>query len=136
MIRQVLRIRGRRFFRSRIWRDQSGAAALEFALTAPTLFLLIFGGIEFGRLLWTQSALQMSVAQAERCYAWQVSGCATASAVQTFAANVAPQLQFSTSTFALSPGGCVTASYPYSFIVKGLFPWTPTLTASACFSTI
>ncbi|MBV8683444.1 MAG: pilus assembly protein, partial [Caulobacteraceae bacterium] len=34
---------------------------MEFALIAPTLFLLIMGGLEFGRLLWTQSALEMSV---------------------------------------------------------------------------
>lgn len=123
----------------RLLMDRSGAAALEFALVAPTLFFLIMGGIEFSRLLWTQSALQMAVAQAARCYAWSVSSCATTTETQTFAANVAPQLGFSSSVFTVTSTTCgakVSASFPYSFIAKGLFPLTPTLTASACFPTV
>jgi Flp pilus assembly protein TadG len=113
--------------------ERSGAAALEFALVAPTLFLLVMGGIEFSRLLWTQSALQMSVAQAERCYAW---GLCTSSTVANTASAAAPQLQFPTSTFKLNPSGCVTATYQYNFIAKGLFPLSPTLTATSCFSAV
>ena len=123
----------------RLRSDRSGAVAVEFALVAPTLFILIMGGLEFGRLLWTQSALEMSVAQAARCYAWQVSTCSTTSATQTFATTVAPQLNFSSSVFTASSSTCgakVTASYPYAFIARGLFPVSPTLTASACFPTV
>lgn len=107
-------------------------------MVAPALFILIMGGLEFGRLMWTQSALEMSVAQAARCYAWQVSNCTTASATKSFATTVAPQLRFSTSVFkakAASCGAQVTATYHYSFIASGLFPMAPTLTASACFPT-
>lgn len=129
---------GRRLPWRRIRSDRSGAVALEFALIAPALFILIMGGIESGRLMWTQSALEMSVAQAARCYAWQVSSCTTPSSTQTFATTVAPQLGFSTSVFTVTLAACgskVTASYPYSFIASGLFPLAPTLTASACFPT-
>ena len=41
-----------------LWRDERGASALEFALTAPVFFLFIFGIIEFGLLFWTQLGLQ------------------------------------------------------------------------------
>jgi Flp pilus assembly protein TadG len=149
MIGQLLRTFERRVPFRRFIEDRSGAPALEFALIAPTLFLVIMGGIESSRLLWTQSALEMSVAQAARCYAWQVSGCTTTSGVKTFAASVAPQLNFSTSVFtATNPApstscSCgatqcaeVSASYPYTFIAQGLLPMTPTLQASACFPAV
>jgi Flp pilus assembly protein TadG len=125
---------------NRLWRDRSGAPALEFALVAPTILLLIMGGVEFGRLMWTESALQMSVQQAARCYAWGVAPCTTTTAVPAYAATVAPQLNFSSSVFKVIPAAnCaneVIASYQYQFIAKGLFPWTPTLTASACFANV
>ena len=151
MIRRILRAFVRGAALRRLRSDRSGAAALEFALIAPTLFVLIMGGVEFGRLLWTQSALQMSVAQAARCYAWQVSSCTTTSGTQSFAAGVAPQLGFSSSTFSASikastpTSTCqcsatecayVSASYPYAFIAKGLFPFAPNLSANACYPVI
>jgi Flp pilus assembly protein TadG len=122
----------------RLCRDRRGGPALEFALIAPTLLLLILGGMEFSRFLWTESALQLSVEQAARCYAWEVSTCTSSSGVQAYAATVAPQLNFSSSVFKATScdggaGAEVTASYQYSFIAKGLFPFTPTLSASACF---
>lgn len=147
MIGRLLRALERRVPLRRCLVDRSGAPALEFALIAPTLFLVIMGGIEASRLLWTQSALEMSVAQAARCYAWQV--CTTTSQVKTFAAGVAPQLNFSTSVFtATNPApstscscgatqcAMVSASYPYTFIAQGLLPMTPTLQASACFPAV
>ena len=138
MIGRILSVIGRRAGFRRLRSDRSGAVALEFALTAPALFILIMGGIEFGRLLWTQSALQMSVAQAARCSAWQLSGCATPTATQNFATTIAPQLNFSSSVFQATLTGCgakVSATYQYSFIASGLFPLAPTLKASACFPT-
>lgn len=122
----------------RVQSDRSGVVALEFAMVAPALFVLIMGGIEAGRIMWTQSALEMSVAQAARCYAWQVSTCSTTTATKTFAATVAPQLRFSSSVFSVNLTTCgaqVTATYPYQFIASGLFPLKPKLTASACFPT-
>ena len=152
MIGRFLLALARRVPCQRLRSDRSGAAALEFALVAPALFILIMGGMEFGRLLWTESALQMSVAQAARCYAWQVSTCTTTSATQSFAANVAPQLGFSSTNFSASitaptagsktcqcnstECATVSASYPYSFIAQGLFPFAPTLSANACFPVI
>jgi Flp pilus assembly protein TadG len=138
MIGGLHRALERRVQLRRLRSDRSGAVAVEFACIAPALFFLILGGVESGRLLWTQSALEMSVAQAARCYAWQVSGCTTATATQSFATTVAPQLGFPTTAFTAKSATCgaqVSASYQYSFIASGLFPLTPTLTASACFPT-
>ena len=36
---------------------RSGAAALEFALVAPVFFLIIFGLLEFGRMMMVQQSL-------------------------------------------------------------------------------
>jgi Flp pilus assembly protein TadG len=38
-------------------KDRRGAAAVEFALVAPVLMLLVFGMIEFGRLVMVQQVL-------------------------------------------------------------------------------
>jgi Flp pilus assembly protein TadG len=35
--------------RMRAWRDEAGAAAVEFAFVLPVLLLLLFGIVEFGR---------------------------------------------------------------------------------------
>jgi Flp pilus assembly protein TadG len=119
-------------------RNCDGTTALEFALIAPTLFTLIFGGIEFSRLIWTEAALNYSVQEAARCGLVNPDGnCATSTAVATFAAAATPQLSFPVSTFTATPtascGYQVTASYSYQFMVSGLVPKSPTLTAQACF---
>src|SRR5512143_2460198 len=49
------------------WGDIAGSAAVEFAVTAPVLILLMFGMIEAGRALWAQNSLQYAVERAARC---------------------------------------------------------------------
>jgi Flp pilus assembly protein TadG len=46
-----------------------GMAAIEFALVAPMFVMLVFGTIEFGRLLWTKQALQQTAIAGARCMA-------------------------------------------------------------------
>jgi Flp pilus assembly protein TadG len=46
-----------------------GVAAIEFALVAPLFLALVFGSIEYGRLLWTQQALQQAATAGARCMA-------------------------------------------------------------------
>lgn len=48
-------------------RDQRGAAALEFALVAPTLILFIVGIAQLGVLFMAQSGLNNAVAEGARC---------------------------------------------------------------------
>jgi Flp pilus assembly protein TadG len=48
---------------------QEGATAVEFALVLPMFLMLVFGAIEFGRLLWTKQALQETAIAGARCVA-------------------------------------------------------------------
>ena len=125
-----------------IWRERSGTTAIEFALVSLPLFLILFGALEFGRLLWTQSALHFAVEEAARCASVNTSVCGTASQIASYAAGTVTALNIPSSAFSASSQSCggqgtasghqVTASLAYQFVVKGLFPYTPTLTASAC----
>ena len=65
---------------------QRGSTALEFAFVAPPLLLLLFGGLEYGRLLWTWQALQLAGDQTARCVAIGGTACSTPS---TYAVNTA-----------------------------------------------
>ncbi len=99
-------------------------------------FLIIFGGVEFGKLLWTQSALHFDVQQAARCASVTPATCGTASQITAYAASEMTGLNISSSAFTATTPSCghqVSASYPYQFVVSGLVPFTPTLTAQACF---
>ena len=46
--------------------DRRGATAVEFALVAPMLILLLFGIVAFGAVLSVQNGLQQLVAEAAR----------------------------------------------------------------------
>ena len=117
-------------------RARHGTTAVEFALVAPVLFLIIFGGVEFGYLLWTQSALHFAVQEAARCASVTPSTCGTANQIATYAASETTGLNISSGAFTVTTPSCghkVSASYNYTFIATGLLPFTPTLTAQACF---
>jgi Flp pilus assembly protein TadG len=115
--------------------NRSGTTAIEFAFVAIPLFLILFGALEFGRLLWTQSALHFAVEEAARCASVNTATCGTASQIATYAASTVSALNIASSAFTASLQACghqVTASLSYQFVATRLFPYTPTLTASAC----
>jgi hypothetical protein len=98
--------------------------------------MLIYGTMEFGRLAWTESALNFAVEEAARCASVTPSVCGTSSQIASYAAaevatGYVPSTAFTGSTAAC--GHQVSASFAYPFVASGLFPWTPTLTASACY---
>lgn len=118
-----------------MWRDNRGASALEFALTAPVFLLLIFGIIAFGLLLWTQLGLQHGTEMAARCATVNPTVCPSSSAITSYAAQQAYGLALPTETFSYSTPACgnqVSASYTFHFPeVLKLSPVT--LTARSCF---
>lgn len=59
----------------RIQHRNSGSAAVEFALIAVPVFLLLFGTIEFARLYWTSSVLNDTAAIAARCIGFPEPDC-------------------------------------------------------------
>jgi Flp pilus assembly protein TadG len=61
----------------RLCADCRGAAFVEFGMIAPVLFMLIIGGIEFGRVYWTRHTLQFAAEQAGRYAMVHVSASTT-----------------------------------------------------------
>ena len=51
----------------RLWRDDAGASAVEFAMLIAPFMLLLFGVIEVSRALWTRQAAQDVAIAAARC---------------------------------------------------------------------
>ncbi len=122
---------------AKILRDQKGASALEFALTAPVFFLLIFGVIELGLMLWTQIGLQHGAEMAARCASINSTACPTSnpSAIANYATQQAYGVPVLASNFSYSTPPCgsqVNASYLFQFPeIMNMGPVT--LIAQACF---
>jgi Flp pilus assembly protein TadG len=51
------------------WADRRGTTAIEFALVAPLLLLIMAGAADYGRWLWLRASLDHAVAGAARCAA-------------------------------------------------------------------
>jgi Flp pilus assembly pilin Flp len=120
----------------RALRDRAGAAAIEFAILAPIMLVVMIGVIEFGRMLWVENALQYAVAQAARCMSIDVTICGSTHEIQNFAATTSG-MSFPSAIFLVGPANCgnkVQASYPFDF-AAGLFPYKITLDAESCYPT-
>jgi Flp pilus assembly protein TadG len=120
----------------RFLRDRAGATAVEFGLTAPVFFALLFGLIDGGLLLWTQLGLQHATEMAARCASINKNLCADAASVKTYASTQALGLAMAPSVFAVAQPACgsqVTASFDFGLV--GGYYGTPVITvnASACF---
>ncbi|MGH7054362.1 MAG: TadE/TadG family type IV pilus assembly protein [Stellaceae bacterium] len=63
--------------RGTLRRAEGGNVAIEFALVFPMFLALVFGTIEYGRLLWTREALQETATVGARCMAMSYSACAS-----------------------------------------------------------
>jgi Flp pilus assembly protein TadG len=129
-----------------------GTAALEFALLALPFFALIFGTIEYARLLWSSQALQETATAAARCMAIGQSSCSSSGAfsatkTKTYIQQTAAQwgLTIPTGNITLSSsatcGGVTgysqaTLSYSFKSVVPALVllpAGGKSLSASACF---
>jgi Flp pilus assembly protein TadG len=116
-----------------------GTAAVEFAILLPVFLTFLYGIVEFGRLMWTQTALQFAVEGAARCYAIDTT-CTSASTTQNYASQQVFGLTVPSSAFLASNGAGTScggyevqvSDYPFSFVVPNLFPWTITVNAQSC----
>ena len=116
--------------------DRGGSTAIEFALVSTALCTVLYGSVEFCRMVWTQSALNFAVQEAARCASVTPATCGTAAQITTYAAGEIATAYVPASAFTATTASCghqVTASFVYPFVVTGLFPTAPTLGASACF---
>lgn len=123
---------------NRFCRNIDGTTAVEFAITAPIFFMVIFGIIECGRLMWTQLGLQHGVEAAARCASINKVACPTPNDIKLFAVQQSYGIDVPVATFTTSvPGnGCgnqVNASYTYQYVSTYFGTPSVTLTAQACF---
>jgi Flp pilus assembly protein TadG len=117
----------------RALKDRRGVHALEFAILATPLLMMMGGAIEVGRVLFIQSALHYSVQEAARCASSSTS-CGTTSQTTAFAAARSgagiPASAFTAASSAC--GNLVTANYPVQLFIP-MMSLTVTLTARSCF---
>jgi|SRR5436305_658825 uncharacterized membrane protein len=124
----------------RLWLAAEGVTAIETAILLPVFLTFLLGIFEFGRVMWIQSALQFAAESASRCAVINASStCSSNSATQTYASGQVLGLSVPSGDFSVSSSGTcgsggsktVSASFPFSFILAQLFPYTITLTASS-----
>ena len=118
-------------------RNERGAAAVEFALIAPILLLLLMGIAEFGRAYHIQTTLSGAAREGVRAMALENSPAAARAAAK----KAAPTVALTDGQIAVSPSACpttagapattatVTINYPMTFIT-GMFGSTITLTGT------
>lgn len=120
----------------RLRRDQSGAVAMEMALTAPVFCLLIMGGCEIGYLFWNKFGLQRGVEMAARCAAVNITQCPNDTATKNYAVVQTYGVNPPSSVFSVVTTGCgiqVTASRNVQMISGSLGIPAVTITARSCF---
>jgi Flp pilus assembly protein TadG len=117
------------------WRADRSATAIEYAILLPVFLTLILGGMDAGRVMWTQITLQRAVQLAARCASVNTQTCGSASATQAYAASQAWGFTLAPSTFtaqSLACGNKVSASLPIQLAVPWLATSTVILSANAC----
>jgi Flp pilus assembly protein TadG len=115
-------------------KSRKGSTATEFAIIAPAFMLILLGGIELGRMLWTLNAMHYSVQEAARCASINTTTCATPGQIATFAANRSGAT-LASSIFTATIAGCgnkVSAFYPMALNIP-FVNYSITLTAQSCY---
>jgi Flp pilus assembly protein TadG len=120
----------------RLRRDERGASAVEFALTAPIFFAILLAVCEFGMMTWTQLGLQHGAEMAARCATFNTSTCSSTSAIQNYALQNAFGLNVPASTFTVAAPACgnqVSATYSFQLLMGYFGLSAVTLNAQSCF---
>ncbi len=117
-----------------------GGAAIEFAIVAPVLFLIMLGTIDFGRLFYVRQGLQNATQQAARYYTVNPSAATSTVTTQLTRAMVG-NLGSSVNVAYADTTNCnsnsnvtctmITATCPFTFLVGYLGFGTKTITATS-----
>ncbi len=131
---------GSRFARG----NRRGAAVVEFAVVVPVFLTLVFGMIEYGRMVMVQQIITNAAREGARV---AILTTATTSSVTSTVTTYLSNVSITGSTVTVSPnpptsaaagtGVTVTVSIPYSTVswMTPLFLGSKTLTASAVMRT-
>ncbi len=119
--------------RIKLFVRESGGAVIEFAIVVPILLVILFGIIDFARMLLTRNSLVNAVREGARYGAVQppTGWAATQTAIQgkvrgriaTFGGN-ATDASTATVTTSPAPGTGTSADYVVTVTVTG-FPYRP-----------
>jgi hypothetical protein len=123
-----------------LFKNNRGAAAVEFALVALPVCSFFLGIMQFGYVLWTDNLLHFSVNTAARCGGvqstttpcvgpWPASDGGLANMTQT--ANAVFRL--SGVNYTLNSSNCSGAGLVGTYQVKFVLAVTLTLTAESCY---
>ncbi|HZV11172.1 MAG TPA: TadE/TadG family type IV pilus assembly protein [Novosphingobium sp.] len=125
-------------------RCRRAAAATEFALLAPVFLLLLFGTIEYCRLMWITQAANEVAYSAARCLAYGTS-CSTSSTLQSYVVSRAAgygvtvsssAISYSSSTTCYGTAGSSQVQFTVNFNspLSGFITSLPSqITATGCF---
>jgi Flp pilus assembly protein TadG len=103
--------------------SQRGASMVEFAISASALLLIMFGILEFGRVMYTYHTVSNAARLASRWAMVRGSGCsvldhcnATQTDIQNYVTSIVPMVDNTSSTASgcSQAGLCVTASWSTS----------------------
>ena len=102
-------------------RNRRGVAAVEFALVAPVFFLLIFGMIEFGRMIMVQQVITNGSREGARIAVLDGSSGAN---VLTVVGDYLESAHISGATVAVSPSEPSSAGYGEPVTVTVTIPFS------------
>jgi Flp pilus assembly protein TadG len=120
--------------KGRLWRDDRGATAVEFALVAPAAIMLLVGIVSLSLMLLSIGSMHFAVAAAARCASAIPTVCSSPSATIAYAnsrysgAFIAPVFTYASAAC----GNQVSALVTYTLDV-GLFQQSVPLSATSCF---
>ncbi len=132
----------------RVLKSAAGTVALEYGIVLPLFLLMVIGGMDAGRLIWTYVTLQRSVEAAARCgavnynSAYPTTICRSPSEVAARAVTEAYGLNVTAGEFTVTTANCglqVTANHNVQLLTPwiGTSPAGPsnsiTLSVSACY---
>ena len=118
--------------------DASGSTLIEYAYVSGVLMVLMYGVLEFGRVIYVQNALQQAASLAARCAAIDTNNCGTSTQVTAYAATQAsafltvPSTAFTVTSPDPTCGKQVTATYNFSFDIPFYQSISLDMTATAC----
>ena len=120
----------------RLAHARRGATAVEFAMVALPLLMLLFAAIEFGLAMRVKSTLQYATIEAARCSVVRPTQCGTQEAVAAFARTQMQGVGVGTITFTYTAEDCgrqVVGSMPFPVVAHSVMRTGLTLSAVACY---
>lgn len=117
-------------------RGERGAVAIEYALLLPAFLLLALGGMDAGRVMWTQITLDRAVQAAARCAAVNETLCGNAAQIRAYAAGQAWGMTIPADAFTYESRACgahVSATVAFGFVIPFISQRDIQLASSACY---